>query len=416
MTSTYQYSVDTGVINADTSDVLSDVQAEWQAALGTSLNLASSTPQGTMITSEVIARQGVMKNNAEVANQINPNISTGNFLSAVCALLGIDRGIDSYTVGSNILMSGSSGATIPAGSRVQTQAGAIFAVVSTVTIGTSGTVLAKIQSAAYGSIALATGSLIIVDGSIGWGSAAVTSQSTVVAGTLALSDSKMKNVRGKRLATQGRGSVEAIQAAALKVSGVTSVKVIENNTGATGAVNGVTFSLPNAVWVCVAGSFSKADLAMALWLSHQGGCPWDYGTNSGTAVDSPSGTLVNDPATGLGYKVKYTTPVMYDTYIKVTVAQGSSSADATVATQNAILAYAAGEQDGEPGFVVGASVSAFEISGAISRVLPGLYVKSVQVACVVAGAAAPTSYSYEFVMNPFWQAQIVAGNIVVTVV
>jgi hypothetical protein len=69
----YTYVTPTGVIVADTSDILSEVQAEWQGVFGPTLNLAQSTPQGLMIAAEALARSNVVKNNAVVSNQINPN-------------------------------------------------------------------------------------------------------------------------------------------------------------------------------------------------------------------------------------------------------------------------------------------------------------------------------------------------------
>ena len=50
------------------------------------------------------------------------------------------------------------------------------------------------------------------------------------------------------------------------------------------------------------------------------------------------------------------------------------------AVQNAILTYVAGGIPNEPGFTVGASVSPFQIAGAINILVPGLFVQEVQVA------------------------------------
>ncbi|XAO36862.1 hypothetical protein WP1_223 [Pseudomonas phage WP1] len=81
----HDYIVDTGVIVADTADVLSDAEAEFRAALGANINLAASTPQGSPVAAEAIARSNVMRNEARTANTINPNVSFGTFLDATCA-------------------------------------------------------------------------------------------------------------------------------------------------------------------------------------------------------------------------------------------------------------------------------------------------------------------------------------------
>ncbi|WP_217478313.1 hypothetical protein, partial [Staphylococcus aureus] len=113
-----------------------------------------------------------------------------------------------------------------------------------------------------------------------------------------------------------------------------------------------------AVWVCVAGNPDKQAVADALWAAHNGGTPWDYGaTNNGVPVDGPNGVPVRDPASGRKYVVKWTTPIMYDGYVNVTVQQGSSSV-APEAIQNAVVNYTQGKVEGEEGLVVGASLSA----------------------------------------------------------
>lgn len=414
MAASYIYVTDTGVISADTADILEDVRAEWRGSLGQKLNVASTTPQGTMIQGESISRADVMKNNAEVANQMNPNYAYGIFLDANCAFLAIERGEDESTFAFNVQSLGDPETSIPAGSRVQTGNGDIFFTVGVTNIPLSGVANTTLQSEAYGDIPLAIGTLSILDGTIGWGSVNVTASTTVTAGVLALSDPQMKNSRSRRLASLGRRSTEAISAALLKVPNVTSVKVVENNTGATGLVSGVTFTKPAAVWVCVAGNPRQQDVAEALYDAHMMSCPWDYGSaGNGNPVASPGGVTVVDPISNVSYQVKWTTPILWDTYVIATISKCTSAASPIQGSQNAIIEYAKGDMPGEEGFVVGASVSGFELAGAILRTLPGLYVKSVQVACVPAGSPAPlpAAYTSEFVMSPFGQARIAIGNI-----
>lgn len=413
----YDYIANTGTIVPDTSDILTEVQGEYQSALGQTINLASSTPQGSLIAGETIARTGVMKNNADLANTINPNLSYGVFLDAVCALLGVSRGTNQSTVVSGVQINGNPTTVINAGSRVQTTNGDIFVLAAAVTIPVGGTTTATFNSAAYGNIPAPVGPLTILDGTIGWGSANVLNTSTIVAGSTQLEDPQLKNKRNQTLATQGVGSAAAIQAAILNVPNVTSCKVVENNTGATGVVSGINFTLPNAIWACVAGTATPAAIAAAMQAAHNGGCPWDFGASgNGNPVNAPNGTPATDPVTGQQYKVKMTTPILYDTYVNIQVHQQTSVAAIEPAVQQAILDYANGKEQGELGFVIGASVSAFEVAGAVVRQQPGMYVKSCLVACVPAGSPAPvypSGYSTEFVTPTYGQAQIVAGDITV---
>ena len=141
----YQYIDSTGVIIPDTGDLLTTVQDEYRQAFGEDMPLEPSTPQGTLITGETLARDAVVRNNAAVANQISPNIAGGVFLDAIWALTGGQRvAATRSTVAATL--TGVSGTVIPQGSIAATGAGDQFQTVSTVTIGIGGTVSANFVS------------------------------------------------------------------------------------------------------------------------------------------------------------------------------------------------------------------------------------------------------------------------------
>lgn len=417
MAASYTYILDTGTISIDTVDLLTDVQTEWKQAFGATLNVDASTAQGTMIGAETTARTSVMRNNAELANMMNPNLSYGTFLDAICSLLGIKRGENTSTVVQGAPITGTTGTLIPAGSRISTPNGDIFDLVTAVTIPASGSTTGTFQSEAYGAIPFPIGSMNIIDGVIGWGSAACSSSTTVVSGSTQSTDPQLKNKRNKQLAVQGTASAAAVAANLLNVPNVTGVMVVENNTGVIGTVNGVTFTKPNALWVCVAGTASPSAIAAAMYAAHNGGCPWDFGaTGMGTPYNAPNGVTVNDPITGLPYQVLFTTPILYDAYVNITVKQSAAQSPGATSIASAIMDYASGLEDGEPGLLIGTSLSSFEVGGSVCRQYPGLYVKTCQVACVPAGSAAPSypgGYSYEWVAGTFQQAVLKIGNITV---
>jgi hypothetical protein len=86
---------------------------------------------------------------------------------------------------------------------------------------------------------------------------------------------------------------------------------------------------------------------------------------------------------------------------------------------NAIINYTSGKESNEPGLVVGANVSSFEMAGAVSRQLPGMYIKSCSVGVVTKGSAAPVypgGYVQEFLITQYQQAVLQLGNITVNVV
>src|ERR1700748_1520530 len=95
--SLYNYISTTGTIVPDTSDILSDVQTTYQDVFGTDIVLTPDTPQGLLITAEALAEAAVAANNAQLANQINPNIAGGVFLDAILALTGMQRTAQTQT-------------------------------------------------------------------------------------------------------------------------------------------------------------------------------------------------------------------------------------------------------------------------------------------------------------------------------
>ena len=418
MTAEYKFTNETGVITVDTSDLLNEVIDEWKEALGDGLDTDASTPQGTLIQDETLARTSVMKNNAELASVINPGYSYGTFLDSVSALTGTERGKNTNTVARQVVFEGINGVRVPAGSRIRTSNGDIFTVQSEVGPLVGVPVRGILQSQEYGYIPLPLEEFTIVDGIIGWASVRADELTTIVPGGTQLQDAALKVARKRRLYQQGVASLGAIYGRLLALDGVTSVMAIENDTGAPGTVRGITFSTPNGVWVCVDGTASDYAIAKELFLAKMGGQPWDYGAAAqGVNVGAPNGVNVKDPSSKLPYFVKFTRPVLYDGYVTITVKQGTSIATADDIKQ-AVIAYASGQMNGEEGLVVGASMSAFEIAGAVSQVYPGLYVKKTSVAVVPKGATppAPAAYTDEWVAGPFDQAVVNLGYIQVSFV
>lgn len=421
MTASYVFIETTGVISTDTATLLNDVESEWILALGVGLDTDPSTPQGTLIETETLARTSVMKNNAEMGSVINPNYSYGVFLDAIAAFLGLGRDKNIQTVSRGVYLNGDNGTVIPAGSQVETANNDIFILLNDVTIA-SGAGRGTFYSQKYGPIEMPeNATLSIVNGYniVGWAGASSDAVTDTTLGTVALSDAALKAARLRQLAIQGIGSLASINARALSVDGVTSILAIENATGAIGNVNGINFTTPNGVWICVAGIYDKQQLVDALWLAHMGGQPYDYGgAGQGVQVDPPFGSQVIDPYSQLGYYVKYTTPVMYDLYVNISVKQSKAIASEEDIRQ-IILSYANGTLNGEQGFVVGFPQSAFEIGGAVVGAFPGLYVKDCKIAAVVAGSAAPVypgGYSSEWIPSPWQQPQIVRSMINVQMV
>ena len=151
----YEYLTSTGAILADTSDLLAEVQSEWQATFASDLVVTSDTPQGVLIAQETQARSNVQQNNALTANQLNPNLSGGIFLESICAFLGLQRQGASPTVVPNVTVTGVSGTVIPIGSQAYTSGGQYYETTVAVTIPSGGSTTVNFQCTQTGPIACA---------------------------------------------------------------------------------------------------------------------------------------------------------------------------------------------------------------------------------------------------------------------
>jgi len=397
----YEFVTASGTIVVDTSLTEIEVQDEFKALFGADLIIDPASPEGLLIEAETQSRDGIAKNNATLANQINPNIAAGIFLDALFKLFGGERDAEeksTFSVAPTI--TGVGGTFIAAGAKAQNAVtGAEYETVSDVTIDVSGTDTVQFQAVEAGALQVGIGDLsIIVTNILGW----ETVTNTVVAtpGRLEESDQAGRIRREETLAEQSISVSEAIISAVRNVDNVTSLSYRENVTPAPLLVDGVLLNA-NSTFVCVAGG-TDVDIANALLKNKTPGGDW-----TGTTV-----VATIDPVSGQSYDVRLERPTDIPILVEVTVSVGTSLADPIIACQDAVIKYAAGLIEGELGFVVSADVSPFELGGAVNQENPGFFVRQVLVD-TVAGASPSTSI---IPIGINQQASVIRANITVTVV
>lgn len=394
----YQYITETGVIVPDTSVTLEEVRAEFRNAFGADLDTSAETPQGVLITGEAVARDAVIRNNAAVANQINPNIAGGVFLDAIWALMGGGRVKATPSIVRDVTLTGVPGTVINEGVLASVgAAGAQFTLTGGVILDGSGNGTGTFQSVDFGPIVASTGALNqIVTGVLGWET--ISNPSPAELGVAEESDIASRIRRRQTLALQGVALPEAIISGQNTVTGVRSLSFRENVTGSPITIEGVTLS-PHSIYACVDGG-SDTDVALMLLRKKSFGADWN-GTTTVT---------VTDPYSGQDYPVQFDRPELVPIFVQVTIRNASTYADPPTIVRNAILAYANGEQEGESGFVVGGDVSAFELASAVNRDAAPIYVQSLLI------SDDNTTFSASNITITIAQkATILAGNIAVTV-
>lgn len=361
----YQYIDTTGVIVPDTSVLLNSVQDEFKDALGNDLVVTPDTPQGVLIAAETTARDAVVRNNAALANQINPNIAGGVFLDAIGALTGLerDKGTRSRIIG--VTLTGVASTVIPSGVQAKTTLGDLFESTDAVVLDSGGMATVNFQSVELGPIGAPIESLNqIITSVLGWEN--VLNPNAAILGTSEQSDQSYRSKRRQTLALQGVSLPEAITSALYDVPEVRSLAFRENVAAVSKTIDGVTL-VPKSIYVCVDGG-DEEEVAIALLENKSGGCDWNGDTT----------LVVIEPSSGQPYEVKFSRPDEISILVKATVKADTSILDPQTIVRNAILDYANGDLEGEAGFVVGGSVSSFELAGAINRNTPGIYVQNLQ--------------------------------------
>lgn len=366
----YLYLDSNGTIVPDTSTILAEVQAEYRSAFGADLVVTADTPQGLLITAEALSRDEVVNNNAALANEINPNIAGGIFLDAIMSLTGIQRTPAIQTVVSAVTLTGIAGTVIPSGTQAKTAANDLFATMTIVTLGISGTASVDFASVEYGAIPCAANALdTIVTNVLGWET--VGNANAGILGSSTQSDQGARALRNNTLGFQGVALPVAMTSALYAVPGVKSLFFQENIAATMQTINGISM-ISHSIYACVYGG-SDLDIAAAMLENKSSGCGW----NGSTTVD------VIEPASGQAYEVEFDRPSEISILVKVTTTNGS-----TANITQAVVDYANGLISGFPGFVVGADASPWEIAGAITTLYPNYYINKIELSLV-----SPVSYS-----------------------
>jgi len=395
----YTYVEPTGVIVPNVTTLQNEVETEWTGVLGSGLNTDSSTPQGVMIAGEVAARSSVAQNNAALANQINPNQAAGMFLDAICALTGLERLPDTFTVVNNVLLTGVQSSPIAIGSLIASPNGDQFALNSNLTLdATTGEAIGSYTAVVAGPILAPTGSWTIITDVLGLET--VVNNTVGTLGTQQQTDQALAVLRRKTLALQSVAMMDAVLSRINNVSGVIGSQGLENVTNGTVTISGVTL-IAKSIWICVDGG-SALDIATALLATKSQGAGWN-GAQSLAVVE---------PSSGQSYTVRWDDPTSVPLLCQITVRQGTFAGNIADAVTQAIVDFGNNAIEGLQGFGVGQNASPFEIAAGVQSECPGLYVKNCEIATVSSGIYAPA----EIAMQIFQKPTIIGANVTVVIV
>lgn len=361
----FQYIDTLGTIVPDTSTTRDEVAAEWQAVFGADLVTTPETPQGVIITLQTEQRDAIARNNAELANQINPDIAGGVFLDALMSFTGGARRSATQSTISGVVFSGVPGTNIPAGSQaIASGSGQIFTTDNPYIIGSGGSVTGSMTAVEYGPIEVpANGLDTVASAVLGWET--VANPNAAVPGDLEESDIAARRRRLDTLALQSMSVAEAVVSRVQSIPEVRSMSFRENTSATTQTIDGISM-VAHSIYACVEGG-SDADVAQALYETKTAGA----GYNGSQTVS------VTDPYSGQITSVKFDRPTQIPILLRVTVKQ--TPLDAQNIVRDAIMDYVNGDLPGGMGLKVGDDVYPFEFSGAINQVQPPLIVTNIEI-------------------------------------
>ena len=256
--------------------------------------------------------------NQEIAEQVYlsafPATASGVNLDRLTPLVGITRNPATYAQ-QDITITGEAETVIPMGFLVAS-GDVVFHTVDSYTIGENGTVAAVVECNDAGTVGnVAVGSInTIVNPLVGVTS--ITHTGTEKLATDVETDYSLRTRFAQALTTTGSGTLEAIRGAILRVEGVESVYIAENDTDST--VGGLT---PHS-FICyvLAPQSAQADIAQAIFSKKPVGIQ-SIGTVVNTVTDSGGGQHV----------IRFSWTEEVPIYVKATISTNSDYSSATIA-------------------------------------------------------------------------------------
>jgi len=390
----------TGVVLPTDSAILGGVQTDQQQAFGGNLSLSLSSPQGQLAQALTAIVSDKNAQIAEIVNQVDPANAAGVMQDAIGAIYFMKRIAASGTLVAGTC-SGLAGTVIPTGAIAQDTAGNQYALLSPVTIASSGSVIGQFQCLTTGPIACSTGTLTTIYKAIsGWES--VTNATAGVPGVNEESRADFELRRQNSVGVNALNSIQSVLAAVLSVPNVLDAYVTDNSTNGTVDTGPTNYPIiGNSIYVAVAGG-AAADVAQAIWSKKSLGCAYN-GSTTYTYTDSSTGVLPYPT-----YTVKWVTPTSVPVFFAVDLVNNTSvPANITDLVQAAILAAFNG-QDGGTRARIGSTLYAGRYFAGVSAIGIGVELLSIGIGT----SADPTATSLAMGIDQL--PTLSADNITVT--
>ncbi|MFY4822009.1 baseplate J/gp47 family protein [Aliarcobacter butzleri] len=393
----YEYVVENGVIVPDTSTTKTDTIEELRTITGfENMDFSDETPQGGIANAITLVKDDLVRNNAYIANQFNPNLAKGAFLDAIGSITDTKRFKATFTMVYDVELRGSANTYIPDTLTAITSDGNEFKIVSSTVIGLNGIVKANFKAVKEGSIPCVAGALDTVSTSV-LGLESIINPNDGVLGEDRENDIRYKRRRENALAIQGTGTSEAIISGLYSLPSVKSLKFLENQASIPVTIEEVDL-VANSVWVCVDGGTDE-EIARMIKAKKNDGC----------ALNGSTKVSIIDEYSGQTLEYKFDRPEEIPILLRITVKNSSLSPQTLIPF--ACMEWANGNLERDDGLVVGRSVSPYEIGSAINEVEKSFHILDIKT------STDGTTWSNSVVEIKAWQvARLTATAVTVVVV
>ena len=358
-----------GFIAPQEQTILAAVLNDINVAFGGTLDLALTTPQGQLATSETAVIGNVNDTFLYFCNQVDPAYATGRMQDAIARIYFLERLPSEPTV-VQATCTGQTGVVIPAGALAQAADGNIYTCTAPGVIPASGNVTLPFSCNVPGAIPCPAGSLNLIYQSIlGWDS--ITNLAAGETGQDVETRQAFEARRYQSVAHNAIGFNAAILGAVLTVPGVLDAYVIDNPAGSPVTVSGVTIAA-NSLYVAAVGGTS-ANVANAIWTHKPPGCAM---TGNTSVVVYDKNYSQPYPA----YTITYEIPNPLDIYFDVELATNAQvPADAAAQVQAAIVAAFAGEFASVQRARIGSTIYASQYYAPVAALGPWVQIKSITI-------------------------------------
>jgi hypothetical protein len=263
----------TGLTVFTQTELVTDFTAFYQQIYGSSINLASNTPDAQQMMNFIQVTLDNANLLMQVYNSFDPDQAVGVQLDMRVAINGIQRQAGTYTI-TNLTVVMSQSVNLYG---LDQTAQPVFTYadnagnqwnLQTTQLGVSGTQVYAFQSATPGAN-LTTPNTITVPVTIVLGVTSVNNPTTYTTlGLNAETDIALRIRRYQSVALASQGYYASLLAALENITGVSSAFVFENTGGSTNAAG-----VPgHSIWVIVAGSGAAASIAQAIYTKRNSGC------------------------------------------------------------------------------------------------------------------------------------------------